>query len=78
MLLEIYELEQDVEVIKDVSMVTVPTVTGMRGLLPHHMNFMGELKSGIITIQSPKGQKSFEVQKGFFEFHENVCRVFVE
>jgi F0F1-type ATP synthase epsilon subunit len=78
MQLEIYRLEQEMEMIKNVSMVTVPTVTGMRGLLPYHMDFMGELKNGVITIQSHPAIKPFEIQKGFVEFQDNVCRLFIE
>lgn len=74
---EIYRLDHALETHKSVSLITVPTAEGIRGFMPHHMTFIGELSKGAVTVTSLGKSTNINVDKGYVEFQNNTCKIFV-
>ena len=77
MKVEIYHLHKNLEVYTNVKLITVPTPHGMRGFLPDHMSFMGDLSKGILDIKVTPRAIKILVEKGYVQFENNVCKVFL-
>jgi F0F1-type ATP synthase epsilon subunit len=58
----------------EVQGIFVETITGQRGILPHHINIVAQLKDNSqVRIQTPEGELRFTIGRGsYFQFKDNI------
>lgn len=60
----------------DAEFVSAPGVAGSFGIQAHHAPFVTTLKSGVISIKSSAGDKTFIIGSGILEMNkENKCLI---
>ncbi|WP_370519181.1 hypothetical protein [Erysipelothrix sp. HDW6A] len=62
----------------DVSSLTIPTVDGMRTLLPNHMDTQIVLGKGHGYIKIDKQKLPFSMYNGIISYESNKCTLFVD
>lgn len=77
MKLSIYRLHKNIETFDVASLITVPTVQGIIGFLPNHMEFISELSPGEIEVISHGLKHTIKIEKGYVNFKDNECKIFV-
>jgi len=62
----------------EVDSVTVPTVSGEAGIMPHHASFVSALKPGILTYTTKGAAEKLAVSGGFVEVNADKVAVLVD
>ncbi len=56
--------------------LSAKTATGPFDVLYGHANFIGLLQQGNIVIQTPFGQRNYDINRGVLKVHNNYVVVF--
>lgn len=62
----------------EVDSVTVPTMSGEAGILPHHVPLISALKPGILSYESKEGSDKLAVAGGFVEVSADKVSVLTD
>ncbi len=64
---------------KEVSKVTLPTVTGEITILPNHVPYVTEISPGVIEIGNGEAEtENMAISGGFLEFHGNEAVILAD
>lgn len=65
---------------QEVSQATLPVVGGEVTILPHHVPYIGTLRSGEIILRSEQNgvESSLATSGGFVEFHDDVLSILAD
>lgn len=60
------------------SYIELPTISGIIGIMPHHIPTISALKEGVIKIKTQEEMLEFKINEGFVRFSSNACNISIK